>query len=203
MKWWWTYFGNMDEPDKQAEGAEKAGYVKVYRKDETDTLLAERDSEIAMLKDRCEMHDFFWDGCGFAKRGFKNSIQVSERLDELEAENRRLRGDAPPARRMSPIARIYRKLYRLFGLKSEQRREIQERIVSAYRGAVKGFSDEIYHLRYRLKEYELVMGQHGILNPYELYRALEGSSVREDLTRSEFVALRSRLEQQYGREGYK
>lgn len=200
MKWWWTYFGDMDEPEKQAEGAEKAGYVKVYRKDDTDTLLAERDYEIAALKDKCEMHDFFWDGCGFEKRGFKNSIQVSERFDELEAENRRLRGKIPKAWRLSTVARLYRKMYRLFGLKSEQRRDIQERMVSAYRGLVNGLTDEVYRLRYRLKEYELVMSQHNIGNPYELFRALEGTPLKEGMTRTEFVALRSRLEPQYRKE---
>jgi hypothetical protein len=49
------------------------------------------DSAIAELKDKCQMHDFFWEGCGFAKRGFKNTIAVSEALDRLEAENRRFR----------------------------------------------------------------------------------------------------------------
>ena len=33
------------------------------------------------------MHDFFWEGCRFAKRGFKNTIAVSEAFDKLEAEN--------------------------------------------------------------------------------------------------------------------
>jgi hypothetical protein len=37
------------------------------------------------------MHDFFWEGCGFAKRGFKNTIAVSEAFDRLEAENAELK----------------------------------------------------------------------------------------------------------------
>ena len=53
--------------------------------------LEEQESVIAELKDKCQMHDFFWDGCGFAKRGFKNTIAVSEAFDRLEAENRRLK----------------------------------------------------------------------------------------------------------------
>ena len=44
------------------------------------------DAAIAELKDKCQMHDFFWEGCGFAKRGFKNTIAVSEAFDRLEAE---------------------------------------------------------------------------------------------------------------------
>ena len=54
-------------------------------------LVAKYKSEKAELKDKCQMHDFFWDGCGFAKRGFKNTIAVSEAFDRLEAENRRLK----------------------------------------------------------------------------------------------------------------
>ena len=51
---------------------------------------AEVDEAIAELKDKCQMHDFFWEGCGFAKRGFKNAIAVREAFDRLEAENERL-----------------------------------------------------------------------------------------------------------------
>jgi len=49
------------------------------------------DEAIAELKDKCQMHNFFWEGCGFAKRGFKNSIAVSEAFDKLEAENAELK----------------------------------------------------------------------------------------------------------------
>ena len=51
---------------------------------------ADVDASIAELKDKCQMHDFFWEGCGFAKRGFNNTIAVSEAFDRLEAENAQL-----------------------------------------------------------------------------------------------------------------
>ena len=54
------------------------------------------DAAIAELKDKCQMHDFFWEGCGFAKRGFKNSIAVSEAFDKLEAENAELKKKLMP-----------------------------------------------------------------------------------------------------------
>ncbi|MBO7550689.1 MAG: hypothetical protein J6T62_04090 [Fibrobacter sp.] len=54
-------------------------------------LKSEVDKVIAELKDKCQMHDFFWEGCGFAKRGFKNTIAVSEAFDKLEAENANLK----------------------------------------------------------------------------------------------------------------
>jgi hypothetical protein len=56
-------------------------------------LKSEVDAAIAELKDRCQMHDFFWEGCGFAKRGFKNTIAVSEAFDRLEAENAELKAE--------------------------------------------------------------------------------------------------------------
>ena len=52
---------------------------------------SEVDAAIAELKDKIQMHDFFWEGCGFAKRGFKNTIAVSEAFDRLEAENAELK----------------------------------------------------------------------------------------------------------------
>ena len=58
--------------------------AEVYLKDKADAAIAE-------LKDKCQMHDFFWEGCGFAKRGFKNTIAVSEAFDKLEAENEQLK----------------------------------------------------------------------------------------------------------------
>lgn len=53
--------------------------------------LEEQESEIAELKDKSRMHDFFWEGCGFKRRGFKNSIEVSEAYDFLEEENAQLK----------------------------------------------------------------------------------------------------------------
>ena len=66
----------------------------VYAQDDVDKLLAKKDKEIAKLKDKCQMHDFFWEGCGFDKLGFKNSIAVREAFDRLEAENEKLRGES-------------------------------------------------------------------------------------------------------------
>ena len=67
----------------------------------------EADETISKLTDRCRMHDFFWDGCGFAKRGFKNTIAVSDAFDNLEAENRRLRRALWLARANRAMAESY------------------------------------------------------------------------------------------------
>ena len=61
--------------------------TEVYIKSEADKVISE-------LKDKCQMHDFFWEGCGFAKRGFKNTIAVSEAFDKLKAENVKLKSEA-------------------------------------------------------------------------------------------------------------
>ena len=59
--------------------------------DATLYLKEDVDEAIAELKDKIQMHDFFWEGCGFDKLGFKNSIQVREYIDKLKAENERLK----------------------------------------------------------------------------------------------------------------
>lgn len=57
---------------------------EAYQKSEVDEAIAE-------LKDKCQMHDFFWEGNGFDKMGFKNAIQVREYIDKLKAENAKLK----------------------------------------------------------------------------------------------------------------
>lgn len=69
---------------KDINGVEHREPWKAYDIDEVDAAIEE-------LKDKCQMHDFFWEGCGFAKRGFKNTIAVSEAFDKLEAENAELK----------------------------------------------------------------------------------------------------------------
>ena len=62
--------------------------IKVYLKSEADKVIAEKDKTIAELEDKCQMHDFFWEGCGFKKLGgFKNSINVRDYCDELKRQN--------------------------------------------------------------------------------------------------------------------
>lgn len=63
----------------------------IISKNTADEALGEKDATIAELKDKCQMHDFFWESCGFAKREFKNTIAVSEAFDRIEAENRKLK----------------------------------------------------------------------------------------------------------------
>lgn len=55
--------------------------------EETCYLKSEVDAAIKELKDKIRMHDFFWEGCGFDKLGFKNSIGVRDYCDKLKAEN--------------------------------------------------------------------------------------------------------------------
>ena len=44
------------------------------------------ESAIAELKDKIQQKDFFWEGCGFAKRGFKNTIEVGLAYEEMERQ---------------------------------------------------------------------------------------------------------------------
>ena len=50
MRWWWAYAPYLDEPEKQAESALKAGYVKVCRKDEVDEEVARLKEEVAAMR---------------------------------------------------------------------------------------------------------------------------------------------------------
>ena len=63
----------------------------VYGPDAKVYLAEQVDAAIAELKDKIQMRDFFWEGCGFDKLGFKNSIQVREYIDKLKAENDRMK----------------------------------------------------------------------------------------------------------------
>ena len=56
----------------------------------TTEELLERIKE---LEDKVQMHDFFWEGCGFKRRGFKNTIGVSQYVEELEARIKELEAD--------------------------------------------------------------------------------------------------------------
>jgi hypothetical protein len=60
--------------------------LQMYGKGEVDAAIAE-------LKDRIQQKDFFWDGCGFSKMGFKNTIDVANYVEKLKAENERLKNE--------------------------------------------------------------------------------------------------------------
>ena len=72
-----------DERIKASSNGEVVPSTRVYIK-------ADVDKRIDELKDKIQMHDFFWEGCGFDKLGFNNSIQVREEFDKLKAENEKL-----------------------------------------------------------------------------------------------------------------
>lgn len=48
------------------------------------------DAYVEKLKDKIRQKDFFWEGCGFAKMGFKNTIQVAEYIEKLQHRIREL-----------------------------------------------------------------------------------------------------------------
>ena len=58
MKWNWAYYPYLDPPEKQAESALKAGYIKVVNKDDVEAVIADLkdkgDKIIFDLKDKLQ-----------------------------------------------------------------------------------------------------------------------------------------------------
>lgn len=90
--------------------------------------------------------------------------------------------------------------YRLLRLKSWQRREIQNHERFVCRLKIEECIKDYFDLKNRLDDYEKVMIQHRIHTPYELFIALEGCQVKDDLTKTEFIRLRDTLQIQYSPE---
>jgi len=101
---------------------------------------------------------------------------------------------------MKKILKLYKMLYRLLRLKSWQRREIQNHERFVCRQKLENCLNEYFDLKNRLNDYEKVMIQHNIHTPFELFIALEGHPVKDDLTRAECIRLREILGIQYSRE---
>lgn len=78
---------------KQRRNEMKSDELKAFRAlniDEDETGMAYPkaavDAAIDEMKDKINQKDFFWDGCGFSKMGFKNTIDVANYIDELKKE---------------------------------------------------------------------------------------------------------------------
>lgn len=84
LKWNWAYYPYLDTPEKQAESALKAGYIKVVNKDDADKVIAEKDAEITGLRDECaELHNRI--------ATLLSQLRIrDERIDELKSEVLRL-----------------------------------------------------------------------------------------------------------------
>jgi hypothetical protein len=123
---------------------DEKGLADYYLKSDADKVIAEKDKEIAKLKDKCQMHDFFWEGCGFAKRGFKNTIAVREAFDRIEAENKRLKKQASCT--FSDDCLRVRQLKRKLAGKNEKILELQKAAATAL-SKVYTLLDEIKSLK--------------------------------------------------------
>lgn len=91
---------------------------------------------------------------------------------------------------MKKLLKLYKMFYRLLRLKHRQRLEIQNHCRLQLEKCLKEFFD----LKTIFNDYREVMLMHQIHSPIELFLALENKPVKEGLTRTEFVALREKLE---------
>lgn len=95
LKWNWAYYPYLDPPEKQAESALKAGYIKVVNKSEVDKVISEKDEEIEKLKRQIEFLKVTHSSCKECNKCAEVMGKVfDKRLKELKAENERLRGES-------------------------------------------------------------------------------------------------------------
>ena len=95
---------------------------------------------------------------------------------------------------MKKLLKLYKMFYRLLRLKHWQRLEIQNHEKFICRLQIEKCIKEFFDLKIIFNDYREVMLMHKIYSPSELFRALENKPVKEGLTRTEFVALREKLE---------
>ena len=87
--------------------------------------------------------------------------------------------------------------YRLLRLKSCQRREIEQIAKSQYNRMLKQIYEDFLIVKTELNDYKSVMILHRINDPVELFRALEASPIKDDVTSTELISLMVRLKAQY------
>ena len=62
--------------------------IKEYKKqiNNKEKALARVKRENESLVDMNALHEFFYEGCGFYKKGLNNSIMIADYIDKLEAQ---------------------------------------------------------------------------------------------------------------------
>lgn len=93
------------------------------------------------------------------------------------------------------ILKLYKWLYRLLRLKHYQRVEIETRCMRWYTRVLSQYKMSCNEMNIRLADYERVLQQHGIRNPYELFLLLESMEFVDGATN--VVALKNRLRTLY------
>ena len=98
---------------------------------------------------------------------------------------------------MKKLLKLYKMFYRLLRLKAWQRREIEQIAKSQYNRTLKQIYEDFFIVKTELNDYKSVMILHRINDPFELFRALEASPIKDDVTLTEFLSLKDRLKAQY------
>lgn len=76
-------------------------------------LIDDKNEEINELTDKIQQKDFFWDGCGFSKMGFKNANDVANYVDSLKAVDDRHYVEWKEAKRALWMARAKRAIEKI------------------------------------------------------------------------------------------
>lgn len=101
---------------------------------------------------------------------------------------------------MKKLLKIYKMLFRLLRLKSEQKKKIERIATAHFRTALNNIYNEFFEVKHRLDDYEKVSKHYGIENPLQLLKILEGiPNTNLTATRTEHMFIKEFLEAEYKR----
>lgn len=86
--------------------------------------------------------------------------------------------------------KFYRKLFRLFCLKRDERQRIEKMYHTLFSSRVKDIYDEYVEARHELSMWEAVAKSFRIGTPYELYNALQGLEPVDNITATQLLAIK-------------
>lgn len=103
---------------------------------------------------------------------------------------------------MKKLLKLYKMFYRLLRLKEWQRREIERKYKSYYLADFLKIYSDYFEQKMVLGHYKQVMFLHGINNPFELYKALEGCTINGNVTETENEFVKGTMEAEYNKPSF-
>lgn len=98
--------------------------------------------------------------------------------------------------------KLYRKLFRIFCLKRDERDELEKRFHVELQAATKSMYDEFVVVWHELTQWQAVARMFRINNPYELYQVIKYRQPEDYITESQLKALEARCAAQFARRNH-